>query len=319
MPPRFFRKALTAALISGFVLSSFALAKHTPKERTQPHTNAAMPFTPSEQLVYDGEFSKLLLRGINIAELRFKAYRPPAAAATGAQTSSAAGAQASSNAGAQGQGDGQAATASSNSASQPLLLSTDVISKGWFHKLFGINFHYHVDSQVEPNAFYVLRTDKLDEQGKRVRRGEAVFDQEAKKVEYTERDPNDSQQPPRVITAALEGPTQDVVSAVYFLRTQPLTPGQTFTIAVSDSGRVFQVPAVVSAEKKPLKSVLGKTAVVRVDVELFGPGRPIEQGKGRMAIWVTSDDRHIPVKARLSTDMGQLDITLKSIERDAAQ
>lgn len=316
MPPRLFRKALTAALISGFVLSSFALAKHTPKERTQPHTNAAMPFMHSEQLVYDGEFSKLLLRGINIAELRFKAYRPPAAAATGAQTSPAAGAQASPNDQTAAAG---AATASSNPASQPLLLSTDVISKGWFHKLFGINFHYHVDSQVEPNAFYALRTDKLDEQGKRVRRGEAVFDQEAKKVEYTERDPNDAQQPPRVITAALEGPTQDVVSAVYFLRTQPLTPGQTFTIAVSDSGRVFQVPAVVSAEKKPLKSVLGKTAVVRVDVELFGPGRPVEQGKGKMAIWVTSDERHIPVKARLSTDMGQLDITLKSIERDASQ
>jgi hypothetical protein len=320
MPPRLFRKALTAALISGFVLSSVALAKHTPKERTQPHTNAAMPFTPSEQLVYDGEFSKLLLRGINIAELRFKAYRPPAAAAAGAQTSTAPAAQASPNAGAQGPSGGQTATAtaSSNPASQPLLLSTDVISKGWFHKLFGINFHYHVDSQVEPNAFYALRTDKLDEQGKRVRRGEAIFDQEAKKVEYTERDPNNAG-PPRVITAALEGPTQDVVSAVYFLRTQPLTPGQTFTIAVSDSGRVFQVPAVVSAEKKPLKSVLGKTAVVRVDVELFGPGRPIEQGKGKMSIWVTSDDRHIPVKARLSTDMGQLDITLKSIERDAAQ
>jgi hypothetical protein len=277
-----------------------------------------MPFTPSEQLVYDGEFSKLLLRGINIAELRFKAYRPPAAAAAGAQTSTAPAAQASPNAGAQGQNNGQTATTSSSPASQPLLLSTDVISKGWFHKLFGINFHYHVDSQVEPNAFYALRTDKLDEQGKRVRRGEAIFDQEAKKVEYTERDPN-AAGPPRVITAALEGPTQDVVSAVYFLRTQPLTPGQTFTIAVSDSGRVFQVPAVVSAEKKPLKSVLGKTAVVRVDVELFGPGRPIEQGKGKMSIWVTSDDRHIPVKARLSTDMGQLDITLKSIERDAAQ
>jgi Protein of unknown function (DUF3108) len=308
MPPRLFRKAFTAALLFAFVLSSVALAKHTPKERTQPHANAAMPFMPSEQLVYDGEFSKLLLRGINIAELRFKAYRPQAAATPGAQAT----------------GDGQTATPSSatpptSSASSPLLLSTDVESKGWFHKLFGINFHYHVDSQVEPNAFYALRTDKLDEQGKRVRKSEAVFDQGAKKVEYTERDPNNAEQAPRVITAALEGPTQDIVSAIYFLRTQPLTPGQAFTIAVSDSGRVFQVPAVVSAEKKAMKSVLGKTAVVRVDVELFGPGHPIEQGKGKMSIWVTSDDRHVPIKARLSTDMGQLDITLKSIQRDAAQ
>ena len=35
-----------------------------------------------------------------------------------------------------------------------------------------------------------------------------------------------------------------------------------------------------------------------------------------MSIWVTSDERHIPVKARLSHDMGQLDITLKSIQRE---
>ena len=154
---------------------------------------------PSEQLVYEGEFSKLLLRGINIAELRFKAYRPAAAAT----------AQASGDT-QQTSGDGQAATTSqAATASPPLMLSTDVVSKGWFHKLFGINFRYHVESQVEPNAFYALRTNKVDEQGKRVRTSEAVFDQDARRVEYTERDPNDARQAPRVITAALEGPTQD--------------------------------------------------------------------------------------------------------------
>ena len=106
------------------------------------------------------------------------------------------------------------------------------------------------------------------------------------------------------------------VSAIYFLRTQPLTPGQTFNIAISDSGRVYQVPATVFAEKKKMKSVLGKSEVVRVDVELFGPGRPVEEGKGKISIWVTADERHVPIKARLSHDMGQLDITLKSIHRE---
>ena len=146
MPPRYFRKALGAALLLAVVLSSVALAKHTPKEHTQPHTTAAMPFMPSEQLVYEGEFSKLLLRGINIAELRFKAYRPAAAAM---ETASGGTQQASGS-------------AQATAPAPPLMLSTDVVSKGWFHKLFGINFHYHVDSQVEPNAFYALRTDKLD-------------------------------------------------------------------------------------------------------------------------------------------------------------
>ncbi len=294
MPRRILSKitATTAtALIFAVVLSSVVLAADTPKERTQPRPPAPMPFVPSEELVYEGEFSKMLLRGIDIAELRFKAQRPAAVAAA----------------------DGEAA------APAPLVLTTDVISKGFFSKLFGVTFKFHAESQVEPNDFYALRTIKKDEQGKRVRTSETVFDQQSKKVEYTERDPNNAGEAPRVITAALEGPTQDIVSAIYFLRTLPLTPGQTFNVAISDSGRVFQVPATAVAEKKKMKSVLGKVEVVRVDIDLFGPGRPVEEGKGKMSIWVTNDDRRIPIKARLSHEMGQLDITLKSIQRDEPQ
>ena len=299
MTPRNFRKFAAVVLLSAVVFSSAVLAKDTPKERTQPRAAAAMPFTPAEQLVYEGEFSKLLLRGINVAELRFKASRPAPAAANAPP------------------GEGDAQTPAANT--QPLLLSTEVISKGFFSKLFGVNFHFRAESQVEPNAFYALRTTKIDEQGKRLRTSETVFDPEAKKVEYTERDPNNAGQAPRVITAALEGPTQDIVSAIYFLRTLDLTPGNNFTVPVSDSGRVYQVPARVVAEKKKMKSVVGKVAVVRIDVDIFGPGRPVEEGKGKMSIWVTDDERRIPIKARLSHDIGQLDITLKSIKRDLPQ
>lgn len=295
MPRSFISKITSttaAALLFAVVLSSVVLGKDTPKERTPQPTRpaATTPFGPSEELVYEGEFTRAILRGINIAELRFKAQRPTPSAVTV---------------------EGEAAATPA-----PLVLTTEVISKGFFSKLFGVTFKFHAESQVEPNDFYAMRTTKTDEQGKRVRTSEAVFDQQAKTVEYTERDPNNTQQAPRVITAALEGPTQDIVSAIYFLRTQPLSPGQTFNIAISDSGRVYQVPARVEAEGKKMKSVLGKVEVVRVEVELFGPGRPVPEGKGKMYIWVTSDDRHVPVKARLSHDMGQLDITLKSIQRD---
>jgi hypothetical protein len=293
MPRRILSKitATTAtALVFAVVLSSVVLAADTPKERTQPRPAAAMPFVPSEELVYDGEFTKMLLRGVDIAELRFKAQRPTSGVTV--------------------EGEGQ------EGVPAPLVLTTDVTSKGFFPKLFGMSFKFHAETQVEPNDFYALRSVKKDEQGKRVRTSETVFDQQTKRVEYTERDPNNESQAPRVITAALSGPTQDIVSSIYFLRTQALTPGQTFTIPVSDSGRVFQVPATVVAEKKRMKSVLGKVEVVRVDVELFGPGRPVEEGKGKMSIWVTSDGRHVPVKARLSHDIGTLDITLKSIQRE---
>lgn len=277
------------ALLFAVVFSSVVLATDTPKERTQPRPASAMPFGPSEELIYEGEFTRAILRGIDIAELRFKAQRPAAPAVAA---------------------EGEAA------APAPLVLTTEVVSKGFFSKLFGVTFKFHAESHVEPNDFYAMRTTKKDEQGKRVRTSETVFNQQTRTVEYTERDPNNTQAAPRVITAALQGPTQDIVSAIYFLRTQPLTPGQTFNVAISDSGRVFQVPATVVAEKKKMKSVLGKVEVVRVEIDLFGPGRPVEEGKGKMSIWVTADERHVPVKARLSHEMGQLDITLKSIQRE---
>lgn len=282
-----------ATLLSAIVFSSIALATDTPKEHTPPRAATPMPFVPSEQLVYEGEFTKMLLRGIKIAELRFTANR--AAAPAGQQKP-----------------EGAAPDASQ------LLLTSDVESKGWFRKLFGINFRYHVETTVGEDSFNVLRTTKLDEQGKRVRTSEAHFDYQGKRVEWTERDPNNQGQAPRVVTADLEGPTQDIVSAVYFMRTLPLTPGHTFNLAISDSGRIYQVPGRVVAEKKKMKSVLGKVSVVRFDVDLFGEGRPIE-GKGKMSVWVTADDRRIPVRARLSHDMGQLDINLKSIQRENLQ
>jgi hypothetical protein len=287
MAPVFRMRAAAALLLSLAVLSSITRASDAPKEHTAPPADRAMPFEPTEHLVYEGEFTKLLLRGVKIAELRFEARRPVPAAT---------------------QADGQSPV--------PFKLVSDIESKGFFSKLFGVTFRYHVESTVAADTFSVLRTEKIDEQGQRVRTSEAVFDLGGKRVEWTERNPKDAAAAPRVITAAIEGPTQDIVSAIYFLRTRKLVPGERIEIAVSDSGRVYKVPAQVFAEKKKMKSVVGRVSVVRLDVDIFGEGRPVE-GKGKMSIWVTDDDRRLPLKARLSHDLGQLDITLKRVGRGA--
>src|ERR1044072_1767932 len=135
MPRRIMSKftAPTAtALLFAVLLSSVVLAKDTPKERTQPRTPAAMPFGPSEELIYEGEFTRAILRGINIAELRFKAQRPSPSNVTG-------------------EGEGQEA------APAPLVMTTDVTSKDFFTRLVGMSFKCHAESQVEPNDFYALR------------------------------------------------------------------------------------------------------------------------------------------------------------------
>ena len=291
--------ASAVALLFAFVTPAATLASDADAAPARKESPAPLPFEPTEQLVYEGSFSKLLLRGIKIAEFKFTAGRP-----ADAQLKSVSA----------GASNVAAATAEPKGSDSPahLQLIGDVKSAGWFQRLFKIDFHFRVESLVERAGFSVLSTKKLDEQGKRVRTSEATFDRAGRKVSWTETDPNDPKREPRVVNTPLEGTAQDIVSAVYFLRTQQLTPGRSFEIVLSDSGQVYRVPATVVAEPKRMKTVLGKVPVVRVEVALFGEGRPVE-GDGKMSIWFTDDARRVPVRARLSSSIGMLDIKLKSV------
>jgi hypothetical protein len=239
----------------------------------QPAANQ-LSFARGEELFYEAEFKKGLLRGANIGEFRFSA-RPE-------QTS----------------------------AGDPLRLVADVVSKGFFPKLAGIHFHEHVESIIDPELFSPLRTNKLDEQGKRVRRSDAVFDHEKRKVTWTERDPNQNQ-PPRITSLDFSEPIQDVLSMIYFVRTQKLEVGKSFEIPVSDSGKVFRMSVAV-VERKRIKCVLGSVNAIRIEPAMFGEGRML-RGEGKMSIWITEDSRHLPVWAQLKLNVGTVDIKLKRV------
>lgn len=266
---------LTRTFVAALLLT---LAFNTvPGQQAQ---RTALPFSSGEELVYQGEFNKGLLHGIDVAEFRFKAVIE----------------------GAPGRGP---------SETDPFVMRLvgDVASKGLFPRIAGFRFHEHVESTVDPGPFTVLRTSKLEEQGKRMRLSEAVFDHATRKVIWTERDPNQSQ-PPRTNTLDFSEPIQDILTVIYFLRTQKLEIGKSFDVPLSDAGRVYRF-AVAVVERKQLNTVLGKVNAVRIDPSLFG-----EQGfarRGSLSIWITDDDRRLPVKAQLKVDLGTFDIKLKRV------
>jgi hypothetical protein len=238
---------------------------------------AELPFAKGEELVYQAEFKRALLRGVDVGEFRFSARALPA---------------------------------KSNGESDPLQLIADVVSKGFFTRLAGFRFHQHVESSVDPERFSALKTNKLDEQGKRVRISEALFDYEKRIVTWTERDPNQNQ-PPSVTSLTFTEPIQDVLSMIYFLRTRNLEVGKSFEIAVIDSGRMFRLTVAVT-ERKRINTVLGRVNVVRVEPAIFGQDRMI-RSDGKLSIWITDDSRHLPVWAQLKINLGTVDIKLKRI------
>jgi Protein of unknown function (DUF3108). len=272
------QNSLAASLL---MLIAFAIAAAQKPTRAV----ALRPFEPAEELLFEAELSRGLLRKLDVAELRLKSLR--------------------TNAGKKDE--------AANNAAETLVLSCDVSSKGFFPKLFGLRFRETLESTIEPTSFTVQKSKRVDEQGKRKRSSEAVFDHARGKVSWTELDPNDPNRPPRVVNGEFSGLVHDILSAIYFLRIQPLQLGKNFELPISDSGQVYQVPVRV-LERKRLKTVIGKVDALLVEADLFG-ARGMLDGNGKFFMWFTDDARRIPVSVKIKSDYGTFDIKLKKFTR----
>jgi hypothetical protein len=281
-----FRRSIRPLSIAGFLVIAALLAFKSVEAQKSIAANPR-PFDPVEELAYDAEFSRSLLRGLNVAEFKFRSSRIPSVEKI----------------------DGE-----KKDSAQPYSLTfhADVVSKGFFTRLFNLRFHEQVDSTVDATTFTLQKTTIVDEQGKRVRETETTYDHSKGKMSWLRRDPNNPGSEPNRSVVDFSGQLQDVLSAIYFIRTQPLQVGKSFDIFIGDGGRVYRVPVQV-VEKKKMKTVIGRVNVFRVEPNLFGPDKIIDDEKGQFIMWITDDDRHIPVSARIKTDYGTFDIKLKRV------
>ena len=274
-----FKALAFISLVVAIAFSSAAPVQFVNAQRVQSHAGTRR-FELGEELHFEAEFSRALLRKIDVADLKFRATRTPLSETSDSKTPYA------------------------------LTLNADVTSKGFFARLFNLSFRERVESTVEPTTFTVQKSKILDENGKRVRTTETTFDRSKGVMTWTSRDPNNPNAEPRHAVADFTGQLQDVLSAIYFIRTQPLEVGKTFDVFIGDGGRVYTIPVKV-VEKKRMKTVLGRVDVLHVQPELFGKDRLIDDEKGEFSIWITDDARHIPVGGRVKTDYGTFDIKLK--------
>lgn len=182
-------------------------------------------------------------------------------------------------------------------------------SRGTLAKLFNFTFLQKIESTVDASTLQVVRSVKRDEQRDRIRDSEAVFDHSMSRVTWVETDPNDPVKPPKRVASTITPETHDLVTGVFALRGTELEVGKRLMFKVSDSGLVYDVPVRITGRERQ-KTIFGKVLCWKVEPEIFGDGRVIEQ-KGSLTIWMTADERRIPVRARLNTELGRVDIKLE--------
>jgi len=258
------KKIICVCLLSLGFWSVSALAQKSPEIE---------PYKVGESLVYEGKFSKAVLRGIAVADLKFSVERAP--------------------------------------NKRNYIIKSQGNSKGSLPKLLNAKFFQKFESTVDGENLQILKTVKRDEQNDRVRDSEAIFDYKDKKVIFIETNPQDTIRAPYVVASPLEPDTQDFISAVYAVRRLPLEVGKTFELKVSDSGLIYKIPVRVTAREEQ-KSILGKTWCYRVEPEVFGENRLLGRD-GSMIFWITDDPRRVVVRAQVNYTVGRIEIKLKKI------
>ncbi|GBC82125.1 hypothetical protein HRbin10_01246 [bacterium HR10] len=239
-----------------------------------------LPFSEGERLVYQARYSKLILSAV-VGRLTFTFGR---------------------------------------SSERPLIgvyhLRAEAVSEGALMTLLGIRVEDVFESFVDPQDFGVLRTRKHLAEGAKRSFHLALFDRANASVTYIVRDLTRPTDPPSVKENAARPWVQDILSGIYYVRTQPLVPGSVLRFPVSDEGETYDLEVRVH-EVEEVETPRGRVSALKIEPLIFGPGRLIRR-EGEMFVWLSADARRVPVLARVRGGFGTVQVQLVEDEPGAA-
>ena len=109
-----------------------------------------------------------------------------------------------------------------------------------------------------------------------------------------------------------DGVTWDIISGFFYLRTQPLDIGKTIYIDIFDSNKFYKAKVEVLRKEKIEIQNRGKVSTVIVKPELQSEG--LFKRKGDILIWLTDDEKKIPVRVQTKVPVGNIIAELTSSE-----
>jgi hypothetical protein len=168
-------------------------------------------------------------------------------------------------------------------------------------KLYSV--YYKIDTLLDSFTLLPQRGSVYSEEGKRHRFKSSQFDRAAKKVRFEYQ--SDTTVKTEFATSAV---TQDALSAIYVLRAIPLRAGDKMTMPVSDNGLNYKVQFDVGAAEK-VRTPMGEQSALKVRLSVSDDkNRPV--GKN-VAIWISEDARHLPVKLTADLPVGSFNLLLR--------
>ncbi|HSQ61315.1 MAG TPA: DUF3108 domain-containing protein, partial [Acidobacteriota bacterium] len=152
------------------------------------------------------------------------------------------------------------------------------------------------ESSMDAESLYSRRFVKRLREGGYKKDVDVRFDQAARKAYYENGK-----------TLDVAAGVHDVLSAFYYVRTRPLPDGATILVPTHDNEKSYEMEVKVLKREK-VEVPAGTFACVVVEPKLKSEG--IFKAKGGMQVWLTDDERRMPVMVRSSVPVGSISVRL---------
>ena len=107
----------------------------------------------------------------------------------------------------------------------------------------------------------------------------------------------------------LDSKVYDPISAIFMLRNKPLNAGDSYKFTTVENGIIQHVNVMVGHIEKV--SVPAGSFDTRQLIPVSNDGKPLFKNDGRMKVWYSDDESHLPVKMEQKTNVGTLILKLK--------
>ncbi len=169
-----------------------------------------------------------------------------------------------------------------------------------------------VESYFDFDGAFSHRFHIVLDESKQSRDALELNDSEKQQTFYWNRwHPKDGQFAETKLFAPIASFSQDSLSALYYIRTVDLPTGTSVTIPIVSEGKTWE--AICNVVRREMKDTpLGRvqTIVIQPDTKFEG----VLKKNGESLLWLTDDDRHIPVRLEAKVKIGTVVASLKKIE-----
>lgn len=170
---------------------------------------------------------------------------------------------------------------------------TRVRNKGLMTEVFRKTLH--------EGGFHNKSVIRFDRKGEKAWLSDTVFTDPIKRTVKRSAD--------TVVT--IQGMEHSIMSAFYYVRTMPLKVGETTRFSAVSGKKRYELKVITHGRER-MKTVLGEVNTVKVEPVMDGDG--IFVSKGRIFIWLTDDERRIPVLMECEIALGSIKAKLTSVK-----